>query len=135
MYLVDTSVWIDFLRGTATAQVEALRALLAGDEPVGVIPMILQEILQGAESTQRFERLQRYFAGIPCYSPADPLETHVAAARLYLACRMSGSTPRSSNDCLIAAIAIEHELILLHDDRDFDAIAKVAPRLRLLTAR
>jgi predicted nucleic acid-binding protein len=135
VYLVDTSVWIDFLRGTATAQVETLRALLAGDQPVGAAPMIVQEVLQGAESTQRFERLQRYFAGIPCYSSVDPLATHVAAARLYLACRMAGSTPRSSNDCLIAAIAIEHGLVLLHDDRDFDVIAKVAPELRLLTAR
>jgi predicted nucleic acid-binding protein len=135
VYLVDTSVWIDFLRGAVTAQVDALRALLAGDQPVGTAPMILQEILQGAESTQRFERLQRYFAGIPCYSPADELATHVAAARLYLACRMAGSTPRSSNDCLIAALAMEHGLILLHDDRDFDAIAKVAPDLRLLAVR
>jgi hypothetical protein len=134
VYLVDTSVWIDFLRGSATPQVDALQQLLADTQPVGTAPIILQEILQGAASPQRFERLRRYFAGIPCFAAANPLDTHVAAARLYVACRSAGSTPRSSNDCLIAALAIEHDLVLLHDDRDFELIARVAPELRLHAA-
>jgi len=53
------------------------------------------------------------------------------AARLYQSCRRAGKTPRSSNDCLIARIAIEHDLVLLQDDRDFAAVASVAPELRL----
>lgn len=55
MYLVDTSVWVDFLRGRATAEVRALKDLLAGEEIVGTAPIILQEILQGADSSARFE--------------------------------------------------------------------------------
>jgi len=46
------------------------------------------------------------------------------AARLYFVCRRKGVTVRSTIDCLIAAIAIEHKALLLHDDRDFDAIAR-----------
>ncbi|OGA33839.1 MAG: hypothetical protein A3G80_08940 [Betaproteobacteria bacterium RIFCSPLOWO2_12_FULL_62_13b] len=61
----------------------------------------------------------------------DSVESYVAAARLYQACRRAGKTPRSSNDCLIAQIAIEHKLALLQDDRDFVAIADVRPELRL----
>lgn len=131
MFLVDSSVWIDFLRGRATPHVRALREMLAGDEIVGVAPIILQEVLQGAESEERFEKWRKYFAGLCCYTPADPIESHVAAARLYQSCRRAGRTPRSSNDCLIARIAVEHALVLLHDDRGFDAIAAVTPALRL----
>jgi len=135
MYLVDTSVWVDYLRGTATRQVAALRGLLAGDEIVGVAPIIVQEILQGADSDERFEKWRKCFSGLCCYAPADSLETHIAAARLYQSCRRSGRTPRSSNDCLIARVAIEHGLILLEDDRDFAAIASVGNELRLFSAR
>lgn len=130
MFLVDTSVWIDFLRGRATPHVRKLRELLAGEEIVGVAPIILQEVLQGADSAERFEKWRKCFAGLCCYTPADPIDSHVAAARLYQSCRRAGRTPRSSNDCLIARIAIENALFLLHDDRDFDAIAAVASDLR-----
>ena len=135
MYLVDTSVWVDYLRCKTTPQVRALRELLAGDEIVGVAPIILQEILQGADSDERFEKWRKYFAGLCCYSPADPVASHIAAARLYQACRRAGKTPRSSNDCLIACIAIENTLLLLHDDRDFDAIAAVVSDLKVYPVR
>lgn len=130
MYLVDTSVWVDYLRGTGTRQVDALKGLLAGEDIVGVAPIIVQEILQGADTEERFEKWRKYFSGLCCYAPVDPLESHIAAARLYQSCRRAGKTPRSSNDCLIAWIAIEHGLILLDDDRDFAAIAAVAKDLR-----
>jgi predicted nucleic acid-binding protein len=135
MYLVDTSVWVDYLRGRQTPQVRTLRELLAGDEIVGVAPIILQEILQGADSDGRFEKWRKYFEGLCCYIPADPVKSCVAAARLYQSCRRAGKTPRSSNDCLIAQVAIENVLILLHDDRDFESIAAVLPELQLYPAQ
>lgn len=131
MYLVDTSVWIDFLRGESTPQVVALENLLSGDAVVGVAPIILQEVLQGADSLARFARWRRYFGALMCYLPRDPVASHLDAARLFFDCRRAGKTPRSSNDCLIAQIAIEHSLVLLHDDRDFEAIAEVTGSLRL----
>lgn len=131
MFLVDTSVWVSFLRGDATPQVRALKDLLSGDEIVGIAPIILQEILQGADSTERFEKWRKYFADLFCYVPRDPVESHVAAARLFQHCRKTGKTPRSSSDCLIAQIAIEHGLALLHNDRDFDSIAGVVAQLKI----
>lgn len=131
MYLVDTSVWVDYLRGRATPQIRALKDLLSGEEIVGTAPIILQEILQGADSVERFETWRRYFAELFCYVPNDPVQSHVAAARLYQDCRKAGKTPRSSNDCLVAQIAIENNLSLLHNDRDFNAIASVIGQLRL----
>ena len=56
------------------------------------------------------------------------------ASRLYASCRRAGKTPRSSNDCLIARIAVEHDLHLLEDDRDFEAIATVEKGLKLFNA-
>ena len=69
MYLVDTSVWIDFLRGRKVAHVNTLRTLLEGEEAVGIAPIILQEILQGADSDQRFEKWLEYFSDLVCYLP------------------------------------------------------------------
>jgi predicted nucleic acid-binding protein len=132
--LVDTSVWIDFLRGSPTPQVAALESLLEGEDLVGTAPIILQEVLQGADSPRRFEQWRREFSGLMCYLPLDPIDSHVEAARLYAACRRAGRTPRSSNDCLIARIALEHDLVLLEDDRDFDSIAAVERKLRLFAS-
>lgn len=131
MYLVDTSVWVDYLRGNATPPVRALKELLGGEQIVGVAPIILQEVLQGADSEERFEKWRKYFTGLCCYTVKDPVASHVEAARMYQSCRRAGKTPRSSNDCLIARIAVEHALVLLHDDRDFEVIAAVTPALRL----
>jgi hypothetical protein len=135
MYLVDTSVWVDYLRGKATPPIRALKELLPGDQIVGVAPIILQEVLQGADSNERFEKWRKFFAGLCCYTVRDPVASHVEAARMYQSCRRAGTTPRSSNDCLIARIAVEHALVLLHDDRDFEAIAAVIPDLRLYRVR
>ena len=49
------------------------------------------------------------------------------AAALYRSCRAQGITVRSIIDCLIAALAIDEDIEILHHDRDFDAIASVSP--------
>jgi predicted nucleic acid-binding protein len=49
---------------------------------------------------------------------------------MYFDCRRAGITLRSSIDCTIAQIAVEHGAALLHNDRDFERIGRVVPRLR-----
>ena len=44
MYLVDTSVWIDFFRGKQTSAVEQLRYILQSEQKVGINSLIYQEI-------------------------------------------------------------------------------------------
>jgi len=51
MYLIDTSVWIDFIRGKTSPAVEQLRAILTTEQTAGISPVNYQEILQGSEST------------------------------------------------------------------------------------
>lgn len=130
--LVDSSVWIDLLRDVQTPQTFALRELLSRRE-AALTAVIYQEILQGAATPERFTRLKRYFRTLPFLNPAHPIETWEAAAELYMRCRQRGYTPRSPHDCLVARIALEHRTPLLHDDRDFAAIAEVEPRLKLFS--
>lgn len=130
--LVDSSVWIDFLRGTATAETRLLLRSLERGGPVWTAPPILQEVLQGAESPQRFEKWERALGDMAMLTEPDMRSLARATARLYAKCRWHGVTPRSANDCLIAQYAVRGNLPLLHSDRDFPAIAKLEPALKLL---
>ena len=131
MVLVDSSVWIDLLRIAETPQTLILRRLLSRRE-AALTAVIYQEILQGAATAERFIKLKRYFRTLPFLNPAHPIETWEAAAELYMRCRQRGYTPRSPHDCLVARVAVEHRTPLLHDDREFELMAEVEPRLKLL---
>ena len=56
-----------------------------------------------------------------------PLARFEFAGEIYRIIRAGSFTIRSSNDCLIAAIAMHHDVTLLHGDRDFDYIAQFFP--------
>lgn len=130
--LVDSSVWIDFLRGGRAVETLFLKASLERGVPVWLAAPILQEVLQGAHSRQRFDKWDRALGELPMLQDADLRGLTRAAARLYARCRWQGFTPRSTNDCLIATYAIRSELPLLHRDRDFDQIAMIEQTLTLL---
>lgn len=130
MYLVDTSVWIDYLLGKQSPHVLFLDELAANPIAAGITDVIYQEILQGARDQAIFNRWRSYFANQLFYRFDDPASSHANAAQLYLDCRRQGVTVRSSADCLIAQCAIEHDLILLHHDRDFKNIAPVIRSFR-----
>lgn len=129
MVLVDSSVWIDLLRGLDTPQARALRGLVALNE-AALAPVVYQEILQGAASMVRLEKLRTTFRTLPFLLPRHAIETYAAAAELYVRCRQHGITPRSPHDCLVARIAIEHGVALLHDDRDYESLTQVEPALK-----
>ncbi|WP_232832058.1 PIN domain-containing protein [Nocardiopsis sp. FIRDI 009] len=62
------------------------------------------------------------------------LENHVDfihSAALYREARAKGKTIRELHDCLIAAVALRTDAVLVHCDRDFDHLAEVFPRLRV----
>ena len=129
-YLVDTSVWIDFIKGQDNQPVKFLHNLLEHNKTVGLTALIYQEILQGAESELKFKQFKEYFNQLPCYYPKHSINSYADAAQIYCTCRRKGLTIRSTVDCLIAQIAIENELILLHNDKDYAHIANVFPVLK-----
>jgi predicted nucleic acid-binding protein len=132
--LVDSSVWVAFLRGDATSEVELLVEALDRARPVWLAPPIVQEVLQGADSPERFARWERVLGDLPLLVAPDARAAAREAAHLYARCRWAGVTPRSANDCLIAVHAIGARMPLLHCDRDFPLIAGVEPKLALLPA-
>ena len=131
MYLVDTSVWIDSLRQNDNAAVRIFKWVLDRQMPFGITSAIYQEVLQGARTDDDFNRLRDYLGTQRFYHPEDPVDSYAAAANLFRVCRRNGLTIRSTLDCLIAQLAIEHDLTLIHNDRDFTAIAQVVPGLKL----
>lgn len=133
MHLIDTSVWIQYFRGGSSKAIEYFEHLLEYNMPFGLCHIIYQEILQGALTDQEFSQLGAFLRPQHFFEPKHPLKAHEAAANLYYQCRRKGITVRSTIDCLIAQIAIEHRLILLHEDHDFSNIAKVCPELKVFS--
>jgi len=107
-----------------------LHDLLEAEDPLCLSNIILAETLQGFKEDRDFESAKSHLLTFPVYSLATP-EGYVRAAQLYRKCRKRGLTIRNTVDCLIAQTAIEHRLILLHNDSDFDGIATVSD-LRIL---
>ena len=124
-------MWIDYLGGTQTRVTGRLSEVLDDGVPYGITGGILQEVIQGVASREEFERVSEYLGSQTFYHPRDPVESYVEAARIYFDCRRAGVTVRSAADCLIARVAIEHDLILLHEDQDFEEMAGVIPELTL----
>jgi predicted nucleic acid-binding protein len=122
--LVDTSAWIElFRRHPRPAAAEVAGEL---DRAVTCLPVI-QEVLQGFGDESLFRAARTAMYALPCVE--SPLSASVVeeAVELYRRARRAGLTVRSSVDCLIAACAIRHQLAVVHCDRDFAALAKIAP--------
>jgi predicted nucleic acid-binding protein len=98
---------------------------------MGLTGVVYQEVVQGVSSRREFEQTSEYLGSQTFYHPRDPIGTYREAARIYFDCRRAGITIRPAVDCLIACVAIEHGLVLLHDDRDFEKIAEVVDDLVL----
>ena len=120
--LVDTSAWIEFLRDTGSPICNRVDALLALE--IAVCEPVRMEILAGARDEQHLRGLERLLARAATLRtmPADYDE----AAAVYRRCRLGGETVRKLIDCLIAAVAMRAGAAILHNDRDFDVIARHA---------
>ncbi|WP_223622989.1 PIN domain nuclease [Microbacterium sp. EST19A] len=129
MILVDSSVWISYLRDDGTPVVDTLDALLSAGAEVATTEPILMELLAGARKAQELTRVEALANGLPTV-PVEPVTDFRNAAALYRASAMNGHPIRSMTDCLIAAIALRRDVPLLQRDRDFTYLAEISP-LRL----
>ncbi len=125
MILIDTSIWINVLGKKQSANyVNELQELVAGHD-IALTRFQQLELLQGCKTEKEWLRLSEYLEG------QDYLETKSStwksAARIFYELRKKGVTVRSPIDCCIAQIAIERRVLLIHNDRDFDVIARSFP--------
>ncbi len=124
MILVDTSVWVEVLRDRSGRVKTAFQDALGGDNAV-LARFHQLELLQGARDEREWSVLREYLDAQD-YLECDA-ESWPEAARIYFDLRRSGRTVHSAIDCCIAQIAIDHDVLLLHRDRDFETISAVRP--------
>ncbi len=125
MILIDSSAFIEFLNRTGSPFDREIERLINEDEDLAVADIILTETLQGIKDDIEYREVKESLLSFPLYSMKG-IDSYIAAAELYRKCRKKGFTVRSTVDLLIAQIAIENDLILMHNDKDFDAIANVS---------
>ena len=122
MILVDTTVWIDFFKASSLHHVGILENLILNREDICICGIILSEVLQGIRKDSEYTKTRELFEELIILPMHN--STFFKSAEIYRALRRKGITIRKPLDCMIASVAIENEIPLLHNDRDFDPIEK-----------
>jgi len=120
MVIVDTTVWIDFFAGQESPHVAALESLVLNKDDICICGLILTEVLQGIRKEKEYKETKKRFNSF-IFLPMTHV-TFIKAADIYRSLRRKGITIRKPIDCMISSVAIEHDIQLLHNDRDFDPI-------------
>ena len=124
MMLIDTTVLVDVLRDATGANARRLLTVL-GSEDIAFARFTELEVLVGARDDAEWDSIRTYLASKSMLDPSE--DSWSAAARIYFDLRRSGRTVRKTIDCCIAQLAMERDLTLLHNDRDFETIATARP--------
>jgi hypothetical protein len=121
--LIDSSAWIEFLRGSEHPVRGLIRAMLGEGAPIATTEVVAMELLAGARSEGEANDIRSRLVAFEMLV-LDGLADFEGAADLFRTCRRAGETIRNMADCLIAVPAIRAGAAVLHKDRDFDAIAR-----------
>ena len=119
MVIVDTTVWIDYLRGVENLHTDWLHRRMPSQR-IGLTDLILCEVLQGIRDPIVFSQIQGQLLSRFHIFDTGGRNLAVAAAHNYRALRERGHTVRKTVDCVIATFCLRMEHELLHRDRDFD---------------
>jgi predicted nucleic acid-binding protein len=120
--VVDTTVWVDYFNGVDSPQVDRLDRLL-GERILLIGDLVLAELLQGFSSDAQAQQALELFEPLEFVSMAGR-EVAIESARNYRRLRRKGVTVRKTMDMLIGTFCLMHDHELLHDDRDFDVMAR-----------
>lgn len=122
MILVDSSIWIDYFRGTKHQKTLLFDSILTAENDICVCGLIITEVLQGIREDKIYQNIKQYFERL-VYLHLEK-EHYLLASNIYRDCRKRGITIRNSIDCLIASCSILYKTKLLENDRDFTNLAK-----------
>jgi predicted nucleic acid-binding protein len=125
LILVDTSVWIDFFRGTESPHAYRLEQGIRDRENLALCGIVLTETLQGIRDDNQYLLVKQSLRPL-ILLPMDE-RVFILAAELYRQLRKQGLTIRKTNDCIIAATAIRHGVPLLNNDKDFESLSRHSP--------
>ncbi len=130
MILVDSSVLIDFFRQNENESVAKFHSILNQEIPYCISEVTYAEVLQGANSESAWNALKGYLDSISVISNTRGLSFYADAARIFYDCRKKGISPKGLFDCWIVQTAIDRDLYLLHNDKDYANIKKVVRNLK-----
>jgi predicted nucleic acid-binding protein len=122
MVIVDTTVWVDYLRGAENPETRWLDRELQRQR-LGLTDLILCEVLQGIGERRNFDRVREDLLKFAVF-PSGGVDLAIAAAENYRELRQRGVTVRKTIDCLIATFCLLEGHVLLHRDRDFEVFEK-----------
>jgi predicted nucleic acid-binding protein len=122
MVIVDTTVWIDYLRGTDNAETLWLDEQLTRQR-LGLTDLILCEVLQGVREPSLFTQVRDELLAFHLFETGGK-DLAIASALNYRTLREQGYTVRRTIDCLIATLCLQAGHELLHRDRDFEVFEK-----------
>jgi predicted nucleic acid-binding protein len=120
--IVDTTVWVDFFADRSKLHVAALESSIKQKDDICICGIILTEILQGIRKEKDYKKTKELLDKLIFLPMAHA--SYIKAAEIYRSLRRKGITIRKPLDCMIASVAIEHDIPLLHNDKDFDLIEK-----------
>ncbi len=124
MILIDTSVWIQIFKDKKVTEAKRIQQWIDGREVV-LTRFNQLELLQGCRDNKEWLLLSSYLENQTYIEATN--DTWQSAARIYYDLRRKGLTVRSPIDCCIAQIALENDLLLLHNDKDFNVVHQVRP--------
>ncbi len=123
MILADSSAWIPYLRAADHPLRWTMRRLIEREADVAVTEPVVMELLAGARGEREVRQIRVRLLSLPLLR-LEGLADYERAALLYRTCRRAGETVRGLVDCVIAAVALREGAEILHDNADFDAIAR-----------
>jgi predicted nucleic acid-binding protein len=122
MVIVDTTVWIDYLRGTENSETVWLDGALTRQR-LGLIDLVLCEVLQGIRDPNMFIKVRDELLTFHLFQTGGK-DLAITSALNYRKVSDRGYTVRRTIDCLIASFCLEAGHEVLHRDRDFDPFEK-----------
>lgn len=129
LHLIDTSAWIEWLRDTGSPAANAVGELRAEPQRIAVTQPVAMEVRAGTRR-EHLAVVDRVLDNAVQLSVEPDLDFDTAG-ELYLRCREIGKPVRALMDCVIAAVALRTGATLLHQDRDYDTVAAIAPDLKV----
>jgi len=112
--IVDTSVWIEYFKNQAALSASIDKELLAGN--IYMVGPVISELLQGAKTDKDYEALNKSIDGVPFIG--TNLSDWKMAGELSFSLRKKGITIPIT-DCLIAAIALNNDAMVMTLDHHF----------------
>ena len=129
MVVVDTSVWVDYFNGVSSRQTDCLDRLL-GERILIIGDLVLAELLQGFASDAHAAQALALLEPLE-FAEMAGRDVAIESARNDRRLRRKGATVRKTMDTLIGTFCLMHGHELLHDDRDFDVMARIFSRARV----